>query len=324
MASSRPSSAADESGRANQQSFLDLHNILNPIQPNSSGGVSQLGPDARKRPSLDAERAKPSQENRIYPFSEGAQDGILNRKPRRLSTPRSAPHAASLGRSSILGTDKAQQPSSASCHGRVDRIAPGTVENSDLPTIPASPTISRIPSIEIPQAVPSHTATLGTSYCTSDHCGHTSTAPRHALGATQSSSMTYQTLTDWTSIPRPFAAPNASYRLPIDSVSQSSHNLSTLNGQIRIPVDLHSGSRLSDEKRKRNAKASARFRQRRNEKEHKNSQTIANLEQKIRELTEVCNVYRKERDHLYCLIASVQDQGVVGLPTPSCSFSETL
>ncbi len=70
MASSRPSSTVDESGRTNQQSFLDLHNILNPIRPNSSGGVSQLGPDVRKRPSLDAERANPSQENRIYPFSE--------------------------------------------------------------------------------------------------------------------------------------------------------------------------------------------------------------------------------------------------------------
>lgn len=164
-----------------------------------------------------------SQKNQIYSFLKKAQNEILNRKPRQLSTLWSASHVAFLKQSSIQETDKAQQSFSASFHEWVNRIVPDTVEYSNLSIISVSLIISRIPSIEISQAVPSHTAILNILYCTFDHCSHISTVSHYALRVTQSFFMTYQMLTDWTSISHLFAVSNASYCLFIDSVSQSSH-----------------------------------------------------------------------------------------------------
>ena len=69
------------------------------------------------------------------------------------------------------------------------------------------------------------------------------------------------------------------------------------NNPIQIPVNMQATSKVANEKRKRNATASRRFRQRRKEEERRNSQTIAQLEQQIRQLEEEKEYFRKERDY---------------------------
>ena len=72
----------------------------------------------------------------------------------------------------------------------------------------------------------------------------------------------------------------------------------TSHGQMQIPMDVQGASRVADEKRRRNAGASARFRQRRKEKEMASSREIEDLKQRIHDLGEDCDFYRKERDVL--------------------------
>lgn len=72
----------------------------------------------------------------------------------------------------------------------------------------------------------------------------------------------------------------------------------TSEGDVRIPVDVQAASRVQDEKRKRNAGASARFRERRKKKELEAATTISKLEQRIKDITEDAEFYKKERDIL--------------------------
>lgn len=74
-------------------------------------------------------------------------------------------------------------------------------------------------------------------------------------------------------------------------------------GNYRLPVDVHKVSKLSDEKRARNAVASLRFRQRRKEREKDATTTIEKmrhqireLERRIREVEQERDFYRSERD----------------------------
>ncbi|KAH0847947.1 hypothetical protein FOPE_01757 [Fonsecaea pedrosoi] len=75
--------------------------------------------------------------------------------------------------------------------------------------------------------------------------------------------------------------------------------LNTDQGPLNIPVelDLQQASKVADEKRKRNAGASARFRARRKEKEKEASQTIAGLQQELRDLIEERDHYLSERNY---------------------------
>ncbi|KAI9884327.1 MAG: hypothetical protein M1823_003888 [Watsoniomyces obsoletus] len=81
--------------------------------------------------------------------------------------------------------------------------------------------------------------------------------------------------------------------------------LNTREGPIEVPLDVQAASKMADDRRKRNAGASARFRQRRKEKEREASQTIAKLEQRIRDVTEERDHYRHERDHFQRLVQTV-------------------
>lgn len=67
---------------------------------------------------------------------------------------------------------------------------------------------------------------------------------------------------------------------------------------IRVKIDTQTASKITNEKRKRNAGASARFRQRCKDKEQAASQEIANLKRKIYELTQELNLCKNERDYL--------------------------
>ena len=78
--------------------------------------------------------------------------------------------------------------------------------------------------------------------------------------------------------------------------------LETDKGPIQVPIDVQAASKVADEKRKRNATASHRFRQNRKEKERETMQKIADFEQQIRELEERDNK-QIERETLSKMIA---------------------
>ena len=92
----------------------------------------------------------------------------------------------------------------------------------------------------------------------------------------------------------------------------------TDQGPIQVPVDVQAASKMADEKRKRNAGASQRFRQRRKDKERESSTTISKLENQIREIGEEKEYYRLERDYFRGLVysSSAQAQVVPRLPSP--------
>ena len=79
------------------------------------------------------------------------------------------------------------------------------------------------------------------------------------------------------------------------------------HGQMSIAVDVQGASRAADEKRRRNAGASARFRARRKEKELASSREIDDLKQRIDDLSEDCDFYRQERDVLSAALSSSAD-----------------
>ena len=78
--------------------------------------------------------------------------------------------------------------------------------------------------------------------------------------------------------------------------------LETEQGPVRVPLDVQAASKVADEKRKRNATASHRFRQRRKEKEQEISNKISNLEVQVREMTEEKVYYQQDRDFLQDII----------------------
>jgi hypothetical protein len=66
--------------------------------------------------------------------------------------------------------------------------------------------------------------------------------------------------------------------------------------KIIVPVDTHQTSKLANEKRMRNAGASARFRQHRKEKEQDRDREIARLQEEKRELQTKLQDAQRERD----------------------------
>lgn len=78
--------------------------------------------------------------------------------------------------------------------------------------------------------------------------------------------------------------------------------LETTSGTVQLPVDVQAASRVADEKRRRNAGASARFRQRRKEKEREASTSIARLEQRLKDMSEDMEFYKRERDYFASVV----------------------
>ena len=86
--------------------------------------------------------------------------------------------------------------------------------------------------------------------------------------------------------------------------SQSQYQMishETPQGSILMPVDVSTASKAADEKRRRNAGASQRFRQRRKEKELEFFNKIDKLEARIREM-------QNERDHSHDLVSKLEAQ----------------
>lgn len=289
MNSFKPSSAVDGSSTAKSCPSLNIHNILNPVQTNTSGGASQRWHDPRFDSSqVDWTNSPPGQ----------AQTGISNHGSSQRSRPQAtALHAASLSRCGSPETTKAQQyPYTVR---KVD-----TMEPRPFPVTPVSTCSinARISSIEALHSAYSQDPIRYTSQTLSNHNSHLSVAPRDGIAAPQQSSVTYQAATH-----------SASYPIPhdtFDSQAPNSDLFQTPDGPTQIPVDKESGSRASYEKRKYGAAAAVRSRQRRKEKELENVRTITKLEQRVRELTKSNELYREERDRLQ------------GLLTPSSGFSD--
>lgn len=74
--------------------------------------------------------------------------------------------------------------------------------------------------------------------------------------------------------------------------------LKTEQGPIQVPLDVQAASKVADEKRKRNATASHRFRQGCKEEEQETSNIISKLEAQVREMTEEKIYYQQEQDIL--------------------------
>lgn len=95
-----------------------------------------------------------------------------------------------------------------------------------------------------------------------------------------------------------------SSRSAVNSKQMSASNpiqimtITSTEGSYDWPVDVLVASRAADEKRARNAGASARFRQRRKEKENEANNVIARQDRKIKELEQERNFYRDDRDRL--------------------------
>lgn len=97
------------------------------------------------------------------------------------------------------------------------------------------------------------------------------------------------------------------------------------HGDVPVPIDFHQASKQADEKRLRNAGASARFRARKKEREREQSLGMQRLEaanrelqHRIRELEEERNFYRDERNRLRDIVSQTMSihEHAKGPPSP--------
>ena len=96
------------------------------------------------------------------------------------------------------------------------------------------------------------------------------------------------------------------------SIPSKSMTIEKQEGMIPVAVDTKLGSKAADEKRKRNATASIRFRQRRKVKEHETSTKISVLEAHVWELTEEKDFYR----HWCEMLQGVILENNIFMPSP--------
>ncbi|KAB5558042.1 hypothetical protein GE09DRAFT_1221178 [Coniochaeta sp. 2T2.1] len=88
--------------------------------------------------------------------------------------------------------------------------------------------------------------------------------------------------------------------------------------EIVVPVDTHQGSKTQDQKRQKNAIASARFRTRKKEREHQLEVDNHELNLRVRELEAERDFYRNERNRLRDVVSRTPDisQWANGPPSP--------
>jgi hypothetical protein len=88
--------------------------------------------------------------------------------------------------------------------------------------------------------------------------------------------------------------------------------------EIVVPVDTHQGSKTQDQKRQKNAIASARFRTRKKEREHQLEMDNHELGVRVRELEAERDFYRNERNRLKDIVSQTPSisQWADGPPSP--------
>ncbi|KAI4721817.1 hypothetical protein E4T48_01820 [Aureobasidium sp. EXF-10727] len=251
----------------------------------------------------------------------------LNSAPRRMLTPKSPlRRAISLSHFNPPNgvMDAQQNPFPVSPRSRPYTIQPGT---SGAPPLPAPPAISY-----------AHQGYLQTNHLTRTASPESGSAQRYSASPSPDYSAYDQTsppgdghvsgylsvsdahrarglsMTPSTSAPHV----SDSYHATLNGGSSNSVQMMTLKtteGDVRFPVDVQAASRVADEKRRRNAGASARFRERRKRKEMEASQTIARLEQQVKDMTEDADFYRQDRDILASIVSQFPG-GREHLPRP--------
>ena len=216
--------------------------------------------------------------------------------------------------------------------------APGTI--SEKTTCPPGSTISYVPTLPWARLFPPRQPSLAPIYSQPQSCERAGAIkPASPQLAFQSDSPgTQYSACGQVRHTEPNMAPSTSFTSqlqsslsnsfpssgPYSTTSQAAFGtegqyptmtLETENGPLQIPIDVQAGSKVAGDKRKRNATASQRFRQRREEKERETSQKISKLEQQIQETMKEREFYRGERDD-YRNIATRTPSRAQLLPRP--------
>ncbi|CAD0093515.1 unnamed protein product [Aureobasidium mustum] len=250
----------------------------------------------------------------------------LTSAPRKMLTPKSPlRRAISLSHLNPPNgvVDAQQNPFPVSPRSRPYAVQPGT---SGAPPLPAPPAISYAHQGYMQTNHPIRTVSPESGsaqrYSASpspDYSAYDQTSPgeAHASG--------YLSVSDahrarGLSMTPSASAPHVSdsYHVGLSGSGSNSVQMMTLKtteGDVRFPVDVQAASRVADEKRRRNAGASARFRERRKRKEMEASQTIARLEQQVKDMTEDADFYRQDRDVLASIVSQFPG-GREHLPRP--------
>lgn len=332
---------------------IGMQNILNPIETGVTDvqsrrrRYSQLESpptvaSALRYPPLTSLSQSPTDNSiKTSPPSGGGYTSASTRGPRHILTPRAPAvraaslESASLPRSSIdakqspyvssrtpqYADTRAPEMSSASAV----RTPPGTfrpIYGYSAPPAPTPAVAEHRRSVGAGQAPSSQSNSPSTSYSSYSQPSRNSPGQPYSMIASSQapSSAFYPPPYTGSGPPQIALGSDTSYGPVASSIGQSTYQLMTLDtdqGPIQVPVDVQAASKLADEKRKRNAGASARFRQRRKEKEREASQTIAKLEQRIRDISEESEFYRVERDYFRSVAYSTPGQAQLTQRPPS-------
>ncbi|OIW33482.1 hypothetical protein CONLIGDRAFT_640602 [Coniochaeta ligniaria NRRL 30616] len=247
--------------------------------------------------------------------------------PRRILTPRS-PRVTSLSRAARMNEELQRNPlprqpslpGSASSHDVSPRSGPTVLggpaqralpQPQSLGTAPPPPTHSPVAARSLSQPIVGHTLppTLTADYL------HSSNRPAlPASGSTRIPSQPH--------FPRetPTSVIGGETRWSTGSygslaglpwgrglpVGESQHLLTITpqyGEEIVVPVDTHQGSKTQDQKRQKNAIASARFRTRKKEREHQLEVDNHEMGLRVRELEAERDFYRNERNRLRDIVS---------------------
>lgn len=309
---------------------LGVHSILNhPAEPEDRDLSNVRLPDqpamSLTQSLLPAPAESPRSRKRTDPRSPPREHAQLSgtRLGRRVLTPKSpGMRAASLGTRRNPSFHSMIQPLQPhlSTSGRSYTVEPGQYPSSEIPPLPP-----------LSIATASHLSNLPPSESGQPRSAHVPESPARGLEPiiTPQTERSSASQTPYTKIEHPSpgyrygavqpqSQPPAPFRVlpagggyghetqghgPHEGYQQGPASyqmtLDTDQGPMNIPVelDLQQASKVADEKRKRNAGASARFRARRKEKEKEASQTIAGLQQELRDLIEERDHYLSERNY---------------------------
>ena len=333
---------------------IGMQNILNPIETattdvqNRRRRYSQLDSppstmgSALRHPSSTSLSQSPSDNTAKTSSPSGSYyTSAPTLGPRHILTPRApAIRASSLESASLpSATIDAKQSPFVSLRGQqyaadarvpemssipAGRTPPATsrpIHGYSAPPAPTPAVVEHRRSVGAGQAPSSQSNSPSTSYSSYSQPSRSSPGQAYSLIASQAPSSAFYPPPYTTSGPPQISlGSDTSYGPVASSMGQSTYQLMTLDtdqGPIQVPVDVQAASKMADEKRKRNAGASARFRQRRKEKEREASQTIAKLEQRIRDISEESEFYRLERDYFRSLAYNTPGQAQLTQRPPS-------
>lgn len=334
---------------------IGMLNILNPIEAGITdvqgrrrkhsqlASPPSIAANALRYPSSAFLSQSPSEHTtKTSPPSGGYYTSAPTLGPRHILTPRApAVRAASLESASLPSAtiDAKQSPfvSSRALQYAPDARAPELSSISARRTPPAgsrpihgysappaqtSAVAEHGRSVGAGQAPSSQSNSPSTSYSSYSQPSRNSPGQPYSLIASSQAPLSgfYPPPYTGSGPPQISLGSDTSYGPVASSMGQSTYQLMTLDtdqGPIQVPVDVQAASKMADEKRKRNAGASARFRQRRKEKEREASQTIAKLEQRIRDISEESEFYRFERDYFRSVAYSPPGQAQLTQRPPS-------